>query len=215
MKRKHKHHIIPRHMGGSDDPSNLIELTIEEHAEAHRKLWEKYGKIADKIAWKMLSARVSFIEEEERIQLAKEGFSRFLKDDRKVSRWKEKIRDANLGKKTSDETKEKMSKSQKQTFLEGRRSSFLNMPKSFFQDNWKKSRVAAAEGRRKSTKWKTSVTSESYKNKCRLSSPKAKKISVNGVIYHSIREASKMTGIRSHKLREICFSKSDDNIFLI
>jgi hypothetical protein len=32
---KHKHHIIPRHAGGSDDPSNLIEVTIEEHAKLH------------------------------------------------------------------------------------------------------------------------------------------------------------------------------------
>jgi len=24
----HKHHIIPKHIGGTDDPSNLIELTI-------------------------------------------------------------------------------------------------------------------------------------------------------------------------------------------
>jgi len=31
---KHKHHIIPKHMGGSDDPENLIELTIEEHVES-------------------------------------------------------------------------------------------------------------------------------------------------------------------------------------
>jgi hypothetical protein len=29
---KHKHHIIPKHMGGSNDPENLIELSIEEHA---------------------------------------------------------------------------------------------------------------------------------------------------------------------------------------
>ena len=26
---KHKHHIVPKHMGGSDNPENLIELTIE------------------------------------------------------------------------------------------------------------------------------------------------------------------------------------------
>lgn len=48
---KHKHHIIPKHMGGSNDPSNLVELTIEEHAEAHRKLYEQYGKPQDKRAW--------------------------------------------------------------------------------------------------------------------------------------------------------------------
>ena len=31
-------------MGGSDDPSNIVLLTVEEHAEAHRLLFEKYGK---------------------------------------------------------------------------------------------------------------------------------------------------------------------------
>jgi hypothetical protein len=48
---KHMHHIIPRHAGGTDDPSNLIELTPEEHAEAHRKLYEEHGRIQDKLAW--------------------------------------------------------------------------------------------------------------------------------------------------------------------
>lgn len=51
---KHTHHIIPKHMGGSDDPSNLIELTVEEHAEAHRILYEKYGAEQDKLAWQGL-----------------------------------------------------------------------------------------------------------------------------------------------------------------
>ena len=45
-------------MGGSDDPSNLIELTIEEHAEAHRILFEKYGKVEDLWAWKGLSGQI-------------------------------------------------------------------------------------------------------------------------------------------------------------
>lgn len=30
-----KHHIIPKHMGGTDDESNLILLTVAEHVQAH------------------------------------------------------------------------------------------------------------------------------------------------------------------------------------
>jgi hypothetical protein len=52
---KHKHHIIPKHMGGSDDSSNLIELTPEEHAEAHRKLYEEHGHWQDYVAWQGLA----------------------------------------------------------------------------------------------------------------------------------------------------------------
>lgn len=52
---KHLHHIIPRHAGGTDDPSNLIELSIEEHAEAHRLLYEQYGRKQDLAAYLGLS----------------------------------------------------------------------------------------------------------------------------------------------------------------
>jgi hypothetical protein len=45
-------------MGGTDDPENLIELTIEEHAEAHKVLFEKQGKIEDYWAWKGLSGQI-------------------------------------------------------------------------------------------------------------------------------------------------------------
>jgi len=55
---KHKHHIIPKHAGGTDDPSNLIELTVEEHAEAHRLLWEQNGQWQDMVAWKALSGHI-------------------------------------------------------------------------------------------------------------------------------------------------------------
>jgi hypothetical protein len=48
---KHMHHIIPRHAGGTDDASNLIELSVEDHAEAHRILYEKHGRKGDKLAW--------------------------------------------------------------------------------------------------------------------------------------------------------------------
>lgn len=46
-------------MGGSDDPSNLIYLTVEEHALEHKNLWEKYGKKEDYLAWKALSGQLN------------------------------------------------------------------------------------------------------------------------------------------------------------
>jgi hypothetical protein len=59
---KHKHHIIPKHAGGTNAPENLIELTVPEHAEAHRLLWEQHGKLQDKLAWLMLSGKTEEAE---------------------------------------------------------------------------------------------------------------------------------------------------------
>lgn len=55
---KHIHHIIPKYLGGTDDPSNLQELTVEEHAEAHRLLYEQYGNWQDYCAWQALSGQI-------------------------------------------------------------------------------------------------------------------------------------------------------------
>ena len=89
----HKHHIIPKHMGGSDDPSNLIELTVEEHAEAHKKLWEEHGNEYDRIAWLSLTNQIDDAE------------ARILA----VIEW-------NKNRIISDETKEKLSKSMKKYY---------------------------------------------------------------------------------------------------
>jgi len=59
---KHWHHIVPKHAGGTDDPSNLVLLTVEEHAEAHKTLWGQYGKWQDKIAWQTLSGQIDIQE---------------------------------------------------------------------------------------------------------------------------------------------------------
>ena len=49
-------------MGGTNHPSNLVELTVEEHAEAHRKLYEEHGLLQDKLAWLGLLGLISGAE---------------------------------------------------------------------------------------------------------------------------------------------------------
>lgn len=63
----HNHHIIPKHIGGTDNLSNLVKLTVKDHAEAHKKLYEKYGRWQDKLAWQGLSG---IIGHEECVKLA-------------------------------------------------------------------------------------------------------------------------------------------------
>lgn len=55
----HWHHIVPKHQGGSGDASNLVLLSVEEHAEAHKKLYEQFGFEEDLIAWRGLAGLIS------------------------------------------------------------------------------------------------------------------------------------------------------------
>lgn len=55
---KHKHHIVPKHMGGSNKSSNLAYLSVKDHAEAHRKLYLNYGKMEDYVAWQGLLKQI-------------------------------------------------------------------------------------------------------------------------------------------------------------
>ncbi len=59
MNKLYKHHIVPKHAGGSDDSSNIKLVTLEQHAEEHRLLWEEHGKQEDYLAWKCLSGQIS------------------------------------------------------------------------------------------------------------------------------------------------------------
>ena len=53
---KHKHHIIPKHFKSVCPVAEItIDLSIEQHANAHKELYEKYGKWEDWCAWQGLS----------------------------------------------------------------------------------------------------------------------------------------------------------------
>jgi hypothetical protein len=55
----HKHHIIPKHSGGSDDEDNFTYLSVREHIIAHFLLWKIHGNPNDLRAMKMLGAELS------------------------------------------------------------------------------------------------------------------------------------------------------------
>lgn len=120
----HKHHIVPKHAGGTNDSENLIELTVEGHAEAHRKLYEEHGHWQDLVAWKALSGQIGK-EEAKRLATCFSNKNRVWTDESKQKlatsaskQWKgvpksethkERIKLANTGKIFTEERKRNIS----------------------------------------------------------------------------------------------------------
>lgn len=215
--KKHKHHIIPKHMGGSNDPSNIVELSIKEHAEAHKKLWIKYGKIEDKIAYECLLGRK--LLEEERIYLSIIGFHKFYSDEIKRKNWINKIKEKRKKQIITNKHKKNISKSLKKAHREGKFNNIIyseemrnNARKKYIENNMAKK---LADSRKKSKKWKNIMTSKKYRKNQRKISKKAKKVSINGKKYLSIHHAVEETGFKYNKLRNILISNTDKNIFFL
>jgi len=172
--KKHKHHIIPKHAGGSDDPSNIVELTVEEHAEAHRKRYEKYGDWQDKVAWKGLTGLIG--KEDIQAEIARESILNRKRDPeewkkgwetRRRNGWKpsaetkQKQSDALKGKPKapfSDEHKAKISEAVKKQHEEGRSAGYPNLAGTKWWNNGeinKRSKECPGEGFKLGKKKKT------------------------------------------------------------
>ena len=76
VRGEHVHHIVPKYAGGTNDPNNLVRLTIEDHAIAHMVRYKIYGDYRDKLAWMGLSGQNT-----DRAYLRNEAFRHFLKTD--------------------------------------------------------------------------------------------------------------------------------------
>ena len=108
----HTHHIIPKHMGGSNDPDNLIKLTVEEHAEAHRKLYEQYGNKFDRIAFLVLSKQIGVEEANYMKLLGPKNWTAEGKENlRKAASQRKGNKNGFYGKTHTDATKNKISES--------------------------------------------------------------------------------------------------------
>jgi hypothetical protein len=54
----HKHHITPKYRGGADDSSNLVEVTVTQHAMFHYCNWRLWGEKYDWLAWRGLTGEI-------------------------------------------------------------------------------------------------------------------------------------------------------------
>lgn len=116
----HTHHIVPRHAGGTDDPSNLIEVTIEQHAELHLARYLEYGERGDWWAFMGLSGQMGkeeILAEKCKVMLGKNHSEETKQKMRRphgpkhTPESKAKISAARKGKKLSVEHRAKISKS--------------------------------------------------------------------------------------------------------
>ena len=115
--KTHLHHIVPKRMGGTDDPSNLIELTIYDHAIAHRHLWKMYGDARDHKAytWLMSIADQGDEHYEKLSESLKQkwkdpSYRQKVKEIRSTDDYKLKKSKANSDRWNNDGFREKMSK---------------------------------------------------------------------------------------------------------
>ena len=95
-----RHHIVPRHMGGTDDEDNFVTVTYRQHILLHLLLWKIHSKPGDLMAYKLMKGQIDTVEARRELQ-----------------------RLSKLGKKWSPEFREYMMECRKETFTS---EDFLN-----------------------------------------------------------------------------------------
>ena len=56
---KHNHHLLPKHLGGSDNPSNIVKgISITRHAMFHFANWQLWKSEGDRIAYMALAGTI-------------------------------------------------------------------------------------------------------------------------------------------------------------
>ena len=113
-----RHHITPRHVGGTDEDENFTYLTHREHIIAHWLLWKIHKRDEDKSAWKLMKGMtywpirknaVVSAETRRKMSEAKKGKKRSAEARKRISEGKK-------GKKRgphSEEAKKRMSEAHK------------------------------------------------------------------------------------------------------
>jgi hypothetical protein len=158
------HHILPKSLGGTNDPDNLVNLTAREHYICHLLL----TKFTEGIAYQKMSyalhritnKKENYIKSSRIYEMIRVAHSTMLSESMKgvsflercgvpyaheISEYqKERIRESNKNRLWTDEMRKKMSDSQKQRYKE--------RPETFVKPEWKpESRKKISESRKKNS----------------------------------------------------------------
>jgi len=123
-----RHHIIPRSLGGDDEPDNLVDLTAREHFICHWLLTKMVDSTHDK--WKMMNALGYMMwaenQNQERYRVNARLYERLKTKHSEMKSWavsgerngmygkhhtevaREKIRQANLGNQINEQQRNKI-----------------------------------------------------------------------------------------------------------
>ena len=101
-----RHHIIPRSKGGSDDPSNLVELTAREHLLCHWLLARHTGNYKDWWAFKAMCTLST--KDQKRTKPSLRMIAEIRENAHNHSEYIKKNKKWNTGRKHTEETKAKM-----------------------------------------------------------------------------------------------------------
>jgi len=104
-----RHHILPRSLGGSNDPQNLVKLTVREHYIAHRLLYHASRFASNKkVFWKQVYSLNAFHSQHHKRDVSVFP-SRVVEQVRNLLReHKRTLVPYNKGKKASDQVKARM-----------------------------------------------------------------------------------------------------------
>lgn len=187
------HHIIPKALGGTDDKSNLVRLSVEDHMLAH----ELFAKTFDKGSYEEfvnLSA----------INLLNKGI--------KTKEQLEQHRQLYLGennpfydKTHTPETRARLSKTTTETRTGVTYEEFYKTEERALSERLKRSKSLEAYHKNLSEdqiKIRSEKISNSLKNK-KLKAHNSLPIEINGVKYESLNDASRKTGISLHYIRKM------------
>jgi hypothetical protein len=174
-----KHHILPKSLGGSNDSSNLVCLSLREHFIAHRLL-SKITNGSDNIKMMWALHRMIFSKKysinSKTYEFLRANHILFLKENhhsKRIDGWKEKMCELAYASWKNDEARRnKFSLSMKQKISEWKKKD----PEGYLEEQRRRSKVGAQ----------------------RAAEVTKKNIEYNGVLYVGWSELMEKTGISRH-----------------